>query len=642
MRNKKLRFAAIVSILGFFFIWLSVNISSVPSQHTVAGLVFLSDGSNAPLDTPVFINLTETNNTYKTTTYGPPFSPNNYAYEVMGEDFELVIVHAWNDTHYGTNTTALGEEFSTNYSNIVINTTRDPEANVTIIYPANNSEHNAPSVPLEQVFNVTANVTILGHDGKDCNATISFSDPSIIGLSSGENYKNQLGDIGRLSTSTTVWQIKALAEGASDITVTSYCRNTSMSLEKSDSYKISAEVKVPPMVSLEYPANNSKYYNQQDFTFNYNVTSDIAVDNCSLIIGGQLNKTNDTITLEKSQNFTLYDIGSGNYNWSVNCTDSEGFEGHSARYNISFSDTADLTIDAESIIFSNSSPLEDENITVTANVSNIGEEDAANAVVRFFRGNYTDGNQIGSDREINVTKNSYNLTNITMLAPLGVTEIFVVLDPPIDTGGLIAEGNESNNLAYSILDVPTRNIIVGNFSGELALNAIDGSTLISWQLSNTTGSNIYVADSDSSVSFNSLRALTRDINGNYASDDFEELDKILGMENLTESLNDTYTRQGNPINTTNLTVFDNIAAHVPIINSTNSSKFITGILWDSSDDDIDGEFDEFDKEDIVFVGRVLSKTQGRYGKYDFEMEVPAYFRNYKQGQEAVSIYGEII
>ena len=53
-------------------------------------------------------------------------------------------------------------------------------------------------------------------------------------------------------------------------------------------------------------------------------TSTIA--NCSLILNGKINKTNYTIIEQgfpfKYNNFTVYDVPDGVYNWSVNCTDT--------------------------------------------------------------------------------------------------------------------------------------------------------------------------------------------------------------------------------------------------------------------------------------------------------------------------------
>ncbi len=101
-----------------------------------------------------------------------------------------------------------------------------------------------------------------------------------------------------------------------------------------------------------------------------------------------------------------------------------------------------------------------------------------------------------------------------------------------------------------------------------------------------------------------------------------------------------YSSNSNPKNTESFTIFGNTIDNVPIVNSTNTSSFITGILWDSSDDSSNGQFDS--SEDIVFITRVNQSSQGKYGIYDYEISVPANLRKgITDSLTAVSIYTEI-
>jgi len=79
---------------------------------------------------------------------------------------------------------------------------------------------------------------------------------------------------------------------------------------------------VPPVVYLENPGNNTwKNNNTNPILFEYNVSDAmLTIANCSLIINDKINHTNHTIEERKTQNFTQI-IGSGYYNWSVNCSD---------------------------------------------------------------------------------------------------------------------------------------------------------------------------------------------------------------------------------------------------------------------------------------------------------------------------------
>jgi len=185
-------------------------------------------------------------------------------------------------------------------------------------------------------------------------------------------------------------------------------------------------------------------------------------------------------------------------------------------------------------------------------------------------------------------------------------------------------------------------IIMGNISGKLTLDDASGITLINWNVNNISGSNIYIADSDNSISFSNLKALSRNISGDYSSNDFDELDSLLSMGELSDSVNSTFTSDETPKNTDTFTIFGNSITNVPIINSTNSTQFITGILWDSADDGGNEDYDESDKEDVVFITKANPQIVGKYGKYDYEITMPANMRKYDTTDvSTVSIYAEI-
>jgi hypothetical protein len=78
---------------------------------------------------------------------------------------------------------------------------------------------------------------------------------------------------------------------------------------------------------------------------------------------------------------------------------------------------------------------------------------------------------------------------------------------------------------------------------------------------------------------------------------------------------------------------------VPVVNSTNTSKFVTGILWDSSDLQ---RFDYNGTQDIVFITKVNIPTMGAYKVVDYEIKVPAYLRKYKAAtMDSVTFYTEL-
>jgi len=118
---------------------------------------------------------------------------------------------------------------------------------------------------------------------------------------------------------------------------------------------------VTPVVDLILPANNTLETATNSIIFAYNATnSGSGIANCSLILNGVINQTNTTITETVPQNFTAF-LANGQYNWSINCTDSVGNEGAS--------ETRNLTVDVIACPYTISSP---GTYNLTQNISSSG------------------------------------------------------------------------------------------------------------------------------------------------------------------------------------------------------------------------------------------------------------------------------
>ena len=106
---------------------------------------------------------------------------------------------------------------------------------------------------------------------------------------------------------------------------------------------------------------------------------------------------------------------------------------------------------------------------------------------------------------------------------------------------------------------------------------------------------------DSSVSWRNLTPIGRNTSGAIAFNDFAEIDTALNTTQYFDSVNNTYTSSGSIKASTSYNIFKITKNNIPIVNSTNSSNFITGILWDTSDD-LNGEYNG--SEDIVFATKI--------------------------------------
>ncbi|HII71544.1 TPA: DNRLRE domain-containing protein [Candidatus Woesearchaeota archaeon] len=302
----------------------------------------------------------------------------------------------------------------------------------------------------------------------------------------------------------------------------------------------------------------------------------------------------------------------------------------------------DLRIDNVNVTFSPDPPSEAQTMTVTAGIYNDGSYGVTDAVVRFYEGDQLTGTQIGVDQLVTLGPGQSTTVQQNWTAHIGTFDMHVVLDPPTASGGSIEESDETNNDAYNAVEVSMWTLFVGNVTGWLVLGTYDDRTLIKWTVPDTTDSLLYIADTDSTIQFSALTAFGRDTGGDYMADDFLELDDTLNTTMFSDSINNTFISGGVPKSTRTFTVFGVDIEDVPIVESTNSSTFMTGILWDSSDDAGNGQYDNSTDEDVVFVTSVNKSKLGKYGIYDYEIKVPSRMKNYKgPDTQTVTLYSEI-
>ena len=299
-------------------------------------------------------------------------------------------------------------------------------------------------------------------------------------------------------------------------------------------------------------------------------------------------------------------------------------------------------LNASNITFNNSAPQEGDNITINATIFNIGGVSASNILVRFYDGNPSNGGtQIDADRTISLINAPGNFTvNATWIASLGQHEIFISVDPL----NSITELSEQNNNASKNILIPIWSTIVGNVTGNLLLENLANLTIYSWYLNASFNGNLFAVDSDSIITWTNLTALGRNITGGNASNDWQELDNALNTTNYTDSINRTYTKDSVPLNMSSYAIFSSIIDNVSNANSTNSSNFLTGILWDMSDDIGTGPgVGQFNaSEDVIFVTQMVGNTIGKYGNYDFEMRIPMQLKKYKEPDfSTVTFYVEL-
>ncbi len=399
--------------------------------------------------------------------------------------------------------------------------------------------------------------------------------------------------------------------------------------------------KTPPKITLVQLINDSAIdFNERRVSFSWNA-SDIldSLLRCDLNIDGIKRKDNLLVTsgiLNTEQVFSNI-IGQGYHYWSVTCRDRVGNSNISEQrwFNLTL---PDFFINVSLISFNQSNPKEKEMVLISAEIFNNEGSDSKNIKVQFYDGNPSSGGiQIGQDILLNISRFNSTNTSVIWQAEMGTSEIYVLIDPPINSVGDLNETNETNNFASRNISVGAWYILYGDISSssEFALKDSGANKVLTWLADNFKGGNLYVTDYEASVDWLNLQAIGKKKDNSQSNSDFEEIDNLLGMENFEDSVKNTYTFGGFAKDKANFTTFSKVVEDVPIINSTNNSNFITGILWDSSDSQ-DEEFDS--SEDLVFISKISNDLQGKFGKYDYEIKVPAALRNYNSSDSDKALF----
>jgi PGF-pre-PGF domain-containing protein len=88
-----------------------------------------------------------------------------------------------------------------------------------------------------------------------------------------------------------------------------------------------------PVIVIISPSNNSILNSSSLASFTFNVTNPNLITNCSLIIDGNLSRTDTSISRNISQ-IIYYQLPNSIYQWQINCTDSLGNKGSSSVYTL--------------------------------------------------------------------------------------------------------------------------------------------------------------------------------------------------------------------------------------------------------------------------------------------------------------------
>jgi len=283
----------------------------------------------------------------------------------------------------------------------------------------------------------------------------------------------------------------------------------------------------------------------------------------------------------------------------------------------------DLFVD--SMWFSQTNAIEGEPITINSTIVNYGCTGTNNFPTGFYEGDPdSEGEQI-ENKTTSLSGLSNTTLSITWNAKIGPTNIFVYTD----SNNSITEYNESNNKNNKTINIQSWQDFYGNITAEKLISNYQFKNLTVWLNQSNLYGNIFIADRESNIDWTSIHAIGQTTTGTDSSNDFSEIDSVLGMSGYEDSVYNKFTNNGIPKETRNFTLYQEEISEVPVINTTKNT-FSTGILWDSSDDTGNNEYDSTDKEDLVFMSELNQSKTGKYGTYDYEITMPAKLREYNQ------------
>jgi hypothetical protein len=278
-----------------------------------------------------------------------------------------------------------------------------------------------------------------------------------------------------------------------------------------------------------------------------------------------------------------------------------------------------IDLKAGKVSFGEENPVEGSDFNVSMEVQNFGSS-AVTVEVNLTEETYNGSSWVYIDeKSMNVTfeSDSTSLVNFSETAETGPRRYSF----EVDSEDEVVEENESNNVNSSILNVPSNQVYYGDSENKVVLGSQRG--LRSWSDEKPEG-NIYYADTDASYNLQNLSAL----NG---TDDLAEVDEALDLLGHNDSVRERYDPDGDGLAdvTRCIEIAGSEVCDVPFANSTNSSNFQTGILYDAADGTgFDGS------QDIVFTTNVTATVkQGLYGEYSYEAKVPSTLAKQKGGND---------
>jgi hypothetical protein len=276
--------------------------------------------------------------------------------------------------------------------------------------------------------NEIANYTFLAENANDTiNTVVDLVNITPIGM-----YINELGVRVNITYPSNTFSPNTeylVSTSSNNLTFTSN-ENGSTELVFNSSHEGSVEyiiLDITPIISLVSPSNNT--FSNGNQTFKFNVTDDGGITNCSLILDGSVNSTDESISIDINQTFSKV-LSAGSHNWSVNCTDNAGNENST--------ETRTITIVKSTGFAGNSTDFSQFNSTSIQNIANLILEKPNYGKINFSQSiNLSGGKDI--DTYVNISDKTISI-NSTALSELNKSAILSFYGVTYTDPGILKDG----------------------------------------------------------------------------------------------------------------------------------------------------------------------------------------------------------
>lgn len=180
--------------------------------------------------------------------------------------------------------------------------------------------------------NITSPINSSWYNAARLNISLNENGSCLYSLDGGaKNYSMSSSDNKNFSS------INSTLLQADYYNVTFYCNDTAGNINNSAVINFNVELAKPNVSLLAPEEGYSATASSTIINFSFNVSDNLNISNCELMINGAVNLTNSSITNQSANHSFLQTLSSGIYIWGINCTDQAGNAGNSTLRSLTIS-----------------------------------------------------------------------------------------------------------------------------------------------------------------------------------------------------------------------------------------------------------------------------------------------------------------